>query len=881
MESVQLRKLFLEFFKSKGHTIVPSDSLVPSSDPTLLFTTAGMVQFKELYAGAPLPYARATTVQKCLRAGGKGSDLENVGKTLRHHTFFEMLGNFSFGDYFKTEAIDWAWEFISEVLKLPKDHIYISVYKDDDEAYKIWTKKMGIPARRMARLGKKDNFWGPAGTTGACGPSSEIYFDLGKERSCGKPDCAVGCDCERYIEFWNLVFPQFYQEESGNLRELERRGIDTGMGLERLAFITQGVKNNYETDLFAPIIQEIRKYTPYNYNDKYKQGFHVITDHIRALTFALSENILPSNEGRGYVLRRILRRAVRYAQKVGIQKPFLFKLTAAVVHVMKSAYPELEKNREHVSSIIKNEEERFHTTLDSGMEILEDILERSKTNRIIRGADVFKLYDTYGFPIDIIRDISLDDGYTIDEAGFEKLMQDQKERARASWKGGALAAETAVYQSIKNREGATHFAGHDYVEINADVVAIIKAGKEIREAGEGDEVEIVLDKTPFYAESGGQVGDCGMFVSDDVNAEILDTYKLLDNLFVHKARIARGKLKNGNMVTARVDVGKRKATARHHTATHILHNVLRRVLGNHVKQAGSLVDPDRLRFDFSHFKAIDKRELDRIEELVNEEVLANHPVCTSIKSYEEVRKSDVIALFDEKYGETVRVVTVGGFSKELCGGTHVERTGEIGLFKIVAESSVAAGVRRIEAVCGMNAYAFVKNEEGVISELSQYLKAAPQEIMGRVQKLMEENRGMAKEKESAGKKEIASKLDDIVSQAVEVKGNKVLSFLMEEVSLDVLREIADALKLKLKNGVIVLGSVKEGKVSLVCALTENLVQGGLSAVDIVKKTAAIVGGSGGGRKDMANAGGKDPSKMKEAIGAVPQIVEDFLAAAAK
>jgi alanyl-tRNA synthetase len=876
MDSLKLRKAFLEFFKAKGHTVAPSDSLIPSSDPTLLFTTAGMVQFKELYAGAPLPFARATTVQKCLRAGGKGSDLENVGKTLRHHTFFEMLGNFSFGDYFKNEAVEWAWEFITDVLKLPKDHIHVSVYKDDGEAYKIWTKKIGIPGRRMAKLGKKDNFWGPAGTTGACGPSSEIYFDLGKERSCGKPDCAVGCDCERYIEFWNLVFPQFYQEENGNLRELERRGIDTGMGLERLAFITQGVKNNYETDLFAPLIQEIRKYTPYNYNDKYQQGFHVIADHIRALTFALSENILPSNEGRGYVLRRILRRAARYGRKIGIQKPFLFKLTAAVVHVMKSAYPELEKNREHVSSIIKNEEERFHMTLDNGMEILEEILDRSKTNRIIRGEDVFKLYDTYGFPIDIIRDISLDDGYTVDEAGFEKLMQEQKERARASWRGDKLAAETAVYQSIKNREGSTHFSGHDCVEIAADVVAIVAFGKEVREAGEGEDVEIVLDKTPFYAESGGQVGDCGVLATDDFTAEVIDTYKLLDNLFVHKAKIAKGKLKNGDTVTARVDIEKRMATARHHTATHILHNVLRRVLGSHVKQAGSLVDPARLRFDFTHFKAIDKRELDRIEELVNEEVLLNHQVSTCIKSYDEVRKSDVIALFDEKYGDTVRVVTVGDFSKELCGGTHVNQTGEIGLFKLIDESSVAAGVRRIEAVCGMNAYAYVKKEENVITDLSQSLKAAPEELLGRVQKLLEENREMARERESAGKKEVASKLDDVVKQAVEVKGNKVLAAQMAEASMDVLREAADALKLKLKDGVIVLGSVKEGKVSFVCAVTESLVQSGLSAVDIVKKTAAIVGGSGGGRKDMANAGGKDPSKVKEAIQAVPKIVEECL-----
>ncbi|HRZ86843.1 MAG TPA: alanine--tRNA ligase [bacterium] len=881
MDSVNLRKTFLKFFESKGHTVCQSDLLVPSSDPTLLFTTAGMVQFKDLYAGAPLKFSRAATVQKCLRAGGKGSDLENVGRTLRHHTFFEMLGNFSFGDYFKEDAIKWAWEFITDVLDLPKENIYISVYKDDADAYKLWTKKIGIPGRRMAKLGKKDNFWGPAGTTGACGPSSEIYFDLGKERSCGKPDCAVGCDCERYIEFWNLVFPQFFQNEDGSQRELERRGIDTGMGLERLAFITQGVASNYGTDLFAPIIHEIRKYTPYDYSEKNAFGYHVIADHIRALTFALSENILPSNEGRGYVLRRILRRAVRYARKIGIQKPFLYKVAAAVVHVMREPYPELEKSREHVSGIIKNEEERFHMTLDNGMAILDDILERSKAKKLLKGDDVFKLYDTYGFPIDIIRDIATDEGYALDEEGFQKLMVEQKERARASWKGDKLAAETAVYQTIKNREGATHFIGHEEIERDVNVGAIVKEGAEIREARAGDAVEIVLDKTPFYAESGGQAGDGGVLTTDACTVEIADTIKLLDNLWVHKGKVSKGSLKVGDYVTAKVDTDKRRSTARHHTATHILHNVLRRVLGGHVKQAGSLVDQDRLRFDFTHVKALDARELDRVEELVNEEILSNHLVVTTIKSYDEVRKSDVIALFDEKYGETVRVVSVGEFSKELCGGTHIERTGEIGMFKITAETSVAAGVRRIEAVCGTRALAYVKKEEAVIGDLTQLLKAAPAELLPRVQKMIDDARQADKEKAAQGKRDVTSKLDDIVKSAVEVRGTPVVAACLEDVAMDLLREVADGLKLKVKSGVIVLGSVKDGKVSFVCAIADGLVQSGVSAIDIVKKAAAIAGGSGGGRKEMASAGGKDASKVAEAIQAVPKIVDECLSSLVK
>ncbi|MDP8262855.1 MAG: alanine--tRNA ligase [Candidatus Ancaeobacter aquaticus] len=876
MEAVKIRKTYLDFFKSKKHVIKPSDALIPSSDPSLLFTTAGMVQFKALYSGAPLDFSRATTVQKCLRAGGKGSDLENVGKTLRHHTFFEMLGNFSFGDYFKEEAIAWAWEFLIDVLKMPKEKIYISVYKDDDEAYDIWTKKMGIPADHMVRLGKKDNFWGPAGTTGACGPSSEIYYDLGKEKSCGSPDCAVGCDCERFIEFWNLVFPQFNQEEDGKLLPLERKGIDTGMGLERLALLLQGVSNNYETDLFAPIIKDIGSHTSEPYEKDNKYAYHVIADHIRALTFALSENILPANEGRGYVMRRILRRAVRYGRKLDIMEAFLYKLVPVVVSIMKEAYPELEKSREHVSSIIKSEEERFHLTLDSGMSLLDEILIKSEKKKVLVGEDVFKLYDTYGIPIDIIRDIARDEEYTVDELGFEKLMVSQRERARSNWKGAKQADELVLYQEIRNKYGRTEFVGYDKTSCETEISTIIKEGKVIETAQVGDEVEVIVKKTPFYAESGGQVGDIGEMTTDAMRTEVMDTRKVGDDVYIHLSKVLKGTVKAGETVHICVDESKRNATARNHTATHILHNVLRRVLGNHVKQAGSLVEPERLRFDFTHVKALTKREIERIEELVNEEIMVNHKVTIHSESLEDVKKMDVIALFNEKYGEKVRVVNIGEVSKELCGGMHVIRTGDIGIFKIVVETSVAAGIRRIEAYCGKEALAYIKNNETVIDDLSQLLKSPADDLLSRVQKLQEENKALLKEKEQLNKKEIAGKFDDMLSQAVDVKGVSVLGAEIDNTSMDMLRDIVDALKLKLKSGVIVLGSTCEGKVSMVCSVTQDLVKKGLSASDIVKKVAKVVGGGGGGRKDMASAGGKDPSKLKEALLSAQKVVEELL-----
>ncbi len=878
MNSQQIRQTYLDFFKSKGHTIKPSDGLIPSNDPTLLFTTAGMVQFKALYAGAPLTFARAATVQKCFRAGGKGSDLENVGRTLRHHTFFEMLGNFSFGDYFKSEAIAWAWELIVEVLKMPKDRLWVSIFENDDEAFELWHKKIGFPAQRIVRMGKKDNFWGPAGNSGACGPCSEIYFDLGPERSCGGKECAVGCDCERYLEFWNLVFPQLFQESDGSQRPLERRGIDTGMGLERLSFLLQGVGNNYETDLFKPIVGEIRKHTTTPYEGPNKASFHVIADHIRALTFTLSENILPSNEGRGYVLRRILRRAVRYARKIGIDNPFLYQLAAVVVQTMKEPYPELAKTREQVALIVKGEEERFFATLAQGSQILDDIIARAKggTAKTISGKDIFLLHDTYGMPLDLTRDIANEEGLELDEAGFEEQMRHQKARARSAWTGHDEAQGRQIYENVRTKVPPVEFVGYETLASDAVVMALIAGEKEVDQLKEGQEGLVVLNKTPFYAESGGQSGDQGVLKSKAVLVDVLDTLRPAEGLLAHIVTVREGALSVGDKVQASVDGAKRLATARHHTATHILQNVLRSVLGKHVKQAGSLVAPDRLRFDFTHFKALDDAELARIEQMVNDRISSDAPVATSQMALEEVKRSDIIALFDEKYQEKVRVVDIGGFSRELCGGTHLNRTGQIGYFKITAESSVAAGVRRIEAVCGDLAVRLAQEEANTLRDFSALLKIKPQALLATVEKRLSDARALAKTKQQSSLKEAQGSVEDLLSQKKTVEGVGVIASVVPNATADTLRGMGDFLKQKM-SGIILLGSAVEGKVSLICMVHPTLVQKGVSASDILKKIAPLIGGSGGGRPDMAQAGGKDPSKLDTAVAAVEGVIKQIVA----
>lgn len=878
MKSEELRKAYLDFFKSKKHTLKPSDWLVPAGDPTLLFTTAGMVQFKALFAGAPLEFSRAATVQKCLRAGGKGSDLENVGKTLRHHTFFEMLGNFSFGDYFKEEAITWAWEFVTQILKMPTDKIWVSVYQDDEEALNLWLQHSDIPKERIVKLGDADNFWGPAGDSGACGPCSEMHFDLGPERGCGKPECAPGCDCERYLEFWNLVFPQFYQEEDGSRRPLERRGIDTGMGLERLSFLMQGVKSNYETDLFKPIVDQIQSLTKTKYEGPLQSSFHVVADHIRALTFAIAENILPSNEGRGYVLRRILRRGVRHGRKIGLDKPFLYQLVDSVVDVMKVSYPEVEKGKGHITRVIHGEEERFSQTLTTGLNFLDEKIAQVKKEKLVKldGEFLFKLYDTYGFPLDLTREIADDEDVDLDIEGFETFMGRQKELARKSWKGKSSQEVKAVYESLAKKIKPSVFKGYEGCEAQGTVVCLLKEGKQI-DSTEGKEiVEVILDETPFYAESGGQVGDQGLLVTDSAEVEITDTQEPVEGVRVHVGKVSKGKLKVGDKVDAKVDAQKRQATAGNHTATHLLHNALRTLIGTHVKQAGSLVGPNRLRFDFNHFSALTPEEIVKIENYINEKVLADAEVDTYEIPFEEIEKHGVIAFFGEKYKDEVRVVDVGGYSKELCGGTHVNRAGNIGLFKIIEETSVAAGIRRIEALTGLGALDWVRHQVGALGKISNLLKASADEVPIRIQQLLDENKKLEKQINMASQKQALGKVDEILASKQKIAGISAVVSYVGDVDSDVLRTIADSLKSKLKDGLILLGANHEEKANLVVRLSDSLTAKGWHAGKLIKEIAKEVGGSGGGRPDMAQAGGRDGKKVESMLkNQSHQIIENF------
>ncbi len=880
MNATELRKAYLDFFKSKGHTIKPSDWLVPAGDPTLLFTTAGMVQFKSLFAGAPLEFERAATVQKCLRAGGKGSDLENVGKTLRHHTFFEMLGNFSFGDYFKEEAITWAWEFVTQVLKMPTEKIWVSVYKDDEEAEALWLKHSDIPKERIVKLGDADNFWGPAGSTGACGPCSELHFDLGPKRGCGKKECAPGCDCERYLEFWNLVFPQFFQEEDGSRRPLERRGIDTGMGLERLCFLMQGVANNYETDLFKPIVDQIQSQTKTKYAGKDKSSFHVVADHIRTLTFAIAENILPSNEGRGYVLRRILRRAARHGRKIGLDKPFLYQLVDSVVDVMKESYPEVAKSKGHIVRVIQGEEERFFQTLTTGLTFLDEQIAKLKKGKDkekkLEGEFLFKLYDTYGFPLDLTREIADDEEVDLDIEGFETFMGRQKEMARKSWKGKSSQEVKAVYEALAQKVKPTLFKGYADCEAQGKIQIILKQGTEIKETQGKEEVELLLDQTSFYAESGGQVGDQGLLETDSAKMVVTDTQEPVEGVRVHVGKVIEGTLKVGEKVKTVVDEAKRKATARNHTATHILHNALRTLLGDHVKQAGSLVGPNRLRFDFNHFSALTPEEMIKVENYINEKIMTDDEVATYEIPYQDVEKHGIIAFFGEKYKDEVRVVDVGGFSKELCGGTHVVRAGNIGFFKIIEEASVAAGIRRLEALTGQGALEWVREQESSLGKISNLLKAAPEEVPVRIQQVLDENKKLEKQLVSFSQKQALGKVDDILKSKTEIAGIPAVVSYVGDVDADVLRTLADSLRAKLTDGLIILGANHEQKANLVIRLSKSLTEKGWHAGKLIKEIAKEVGGSGGGRPDMAQAGGKDGKKVESVLKKQSQkIIENF------
>ena len=875
MTGDDLRSKFLTYFEQRGHTIVKSSSLVPDDDPTLLFTNAGMVQFKRTFLGEDKrPYVRAVSSQKCVRAGGKHNDLENVGHTGRHHTFFEMLGNFSFGDYFKERAIELAWDLVTKGYGIPEDILWVSVYEKDDEAHRLWSSHTGIPEDRIVRLGEKDNFWS-MGDTGPCGPCSEILMDQGEAIGCGRPECRVGCDCDRYLELWNLVFMEFNRDESGRMLPLPKPSIDTGMGLERIAAAVQGVTNNYETDLFMPIIKEIETISGHSFRESPENdvSIKVIADHSRAIAFLIGDGVLPSNEGRGYVLRRIVRRAIRYGRTLGLTRPFLHQTAGKVARVMKEAYPELSEADAYIKNIIKNEEDRFLGTLDTGLRVLEDALGELKAKGIsgVPGDLIFKMYDTYGFPVDIIQDIVRDDGMTLDIAGFEAAMDQQRLRSRSSWKGAGGQETAEAYKVLSSQGIRTEFKGYDSTSIESEALMVVRDGKAVEQATAGDSIEVVTAKTPFYGESGGQVGDRGLIFGKDFEMEVTDTVRDPNDIFIHTGKVLQGSISPRQTVTLTVDKERRLAIARNHTATHILHAVLRQTLGDHVKQSGSLVTPERLRFDFTHFSAVDEKTLQDIEILVNDRIQQNIPLQTEEMDADEAFKSGATALFEEKYGDRVRLVAIEDFSKELCGGTHTGRTGDIGLFKIVSEGSVAAGVRRIEALTGKAAISHTQQASQTLHTLAQMLKIKPEDLIERFQKTLSRLKSVDKELAALKTKKAVASTDRLLSEVKSVNGVSVLS---QEVSVETpaaLRDLADRLKAKMKSGIVVLGSRTSDKALLVAVVTKEH-QGRYHAGQIVKQVAAVVGGGGGGRPDMAQAGGSKPENLPEALDIVFDIV---------
>lgn len=919
MKSKEIREIFLDYFSSKGHALVKSSSLIPMHDPTLLFTNAGMVQFKSVFLEEEKRlYTKAVSCQKCLRAGGKHSDLENVGHTARHHTFFEMLGNFSFGDYFKKDAILFAWELLTECFKLPKDRLWVSIYEDDDEAEILWQEITGIPPDRIARLSAKDNFW-QMGDTGPCGPCSEIIIDQGEDVGCRGPECSVGCDCDRFLELWNLVFMQYNRDETGNLTPLPKPSIDTGMGIERLAAVIQGKINNFDTDLFSNIISEISSISGVAYGKGNRSnppspppskggmgGFsyntdtsiRVIADHVRAIAFLLSEGLMPSNEGRGYVLRRIIRRASRHAKLLGIDEPVLYRFIEPVADSLGDTYPELIEEKERASKVLRFEEERFSKTLEHGMKIMDEIIAETKKAGLksVPGDEIFGLYDTYGFPLDLAQDIALDNNLTIDEAGFHGEMEMQRERARASWVGEEEAV-SSIYRELLSEIGKTEFIGYETMQSESVVRAILKEGRVMKEASKGEEIEVFLDKTPFYGESGGQVGDKGILVkvsskeyavsSKEVSskksaycllptayyeteAEVIDTKKVIGELYSHAVKIKRGSLRVWDKVHCAVDVCRRNAIMRNHTATHLLHASLKNIVGGHVRQAGSLVAPERLRFDFTHFSPLSNAHIREIEDMVNKKILENIAVETSLMDIKEAIAAGAIALFGEKYGETVRVVKISKFSSELCGGTHCKTTGDIGLFVIVSEGGVASGIRRIEALTGTASMNHFREKENELRKITNMLKTdKPSE---KVEKLLADMKELEREMERLKGKAAAESSATLIEKAKNINGIKVISYRVDGLEKKGLRILADNLKEKLGSGVIVLASDKDGEAAILSMVTKDITDK-IKAGEILKKVSQLAGGRGGGKPEMAEGGTKDINKLDMALEAVYDIVK--------
>ncbi|MBI5102341.1 MAG: alanine--tRNA ligase [Nitrospirae bacterium] len=876
MTSAEIRKTFLDYFSSKGHEVVPSSSLIPGNDPTLLFTNAGMVQFKSVFLGQEKrANSRAVSSQKCVRAGGKHNDLENVGHTARHHTFFEMLGNFSFGDYFKSEAIVFAWELLTEVYRLPRERLWATVYEEDDEAAGLWQKLTGVPQDRIVRLGAKDNFW-QMGDTGPCGPCSEILIDQGGDIGCRRPECAVGCDCDRFLEIWNLVFMQYNRDSSGGLSPLPKPSIDTGMGLERLSSVLQGKYNNFDSDIFGPIIDAICRQSGKAYHSDRNTdiAIRVIADHIRSITFLLSEGLTPSNEGRGYVLRRIIRRAARYAKSLDISDPVLFRLCRSVSEAMAGAYPELESDLPRVEKLLRMEEERFNRTLEQGLHLLNNVIGQVKSagHDAVPGEELFRLYDTYGFPLDIARDVAQENGLTIDEHGFHTEMEAQKTKARASW-SSEDAAVAPVYKELMDRYKATEFVGYDSMTSESSVLAIVSKGSLVDQLREGEEGEVLLDRSPFYAESGGQAGDAGLFLGPEVRAVVTDTRRPVEGYPLHKVTVSKGLLSLGVSVTAGVDVAKRTATMRNHTATHLIHAALRNSLGTHIKQAGSFVSYERLRFDFTHFDALDHDTIEAVEDEVNDRILRNLAVTTTVMETKKAIESGVTALFGEKYGSEVRVVEVPDTSSELCGGTHVHATGDIGLFKILSEGSVASGIRRIEAVTGRAALQYFRDEENELRLVSELLKTTenPSE---RLRKMISEMKHLEKELESYKGKSAAEKSEQLIKMTRDINGVKVISCRVDGLDGKDLRTMADNVREGMGSGVLLLASVKDDQASMVAMVTKDLVQK-YSAGSLLKQVAAMAGGKGGGKPDLAQGGTKDLDKIDSALEALYDIVKQL------
>jgi alanyl-tRNA synthetase len=874
----QIRQRFLDFFAQRGHTVVASSSLIPHNDPTLLFANAGMNQFKDCFLGMEdRGYYRAASSQKCVRAGGKHNDLENVGRTARHHTFFEMLGNFSFGDYFKQEAIAYAWEFLTQDLGLDKSRLYVSVFTDDDEAADIWHEQEGVPRERIFRFGEKDNFWS-MGDTGPCGPCSEIFFDNGPEVGCHRPECTVGCDCDRYMEIWNNVFMQFNRSADGTLTPLPKPAVDTGMGLERITTVMQGVTSNYDTDLLQGIIRHVEKLAGKRYrdNDKDDVSMRVIADHARAITFLIGDGALPSNEGRGYVLRRIMRRAARHAKMLGCAEPVLYRMVDAVRDIMSDAYPDLVEREAYIKKVIRAEEERFAETLDRGLAILNEAVAGLKRQQrsMIPGDTLFQLYDTYGFPTDLTADIVRSDGFSIDEAGFEACMERQRAQSREHWKGSGEEGVAEIYKTLHNRGLSSSFTGYQKRTDYSVVTALVKQGSLVEAVQAGEEVDVITEATPFYGASGGQVGDTGTLSSGAAHLQVLDTLRPYADLIVHRARVESGVLRTGEAVDLVVNSAARLATARNHTATHLLQAALRQVLGDHVNQAGSLVEPERLRFDFTHFAAMTSDEIRQVEQLVNRYTLANDQVEAREMELAEAMGSGATALFGEKYGDSVRVVRVGDISMELCGGTHVAAAGDIGLVKIVQETGIAAGVRRIEAVTGEAAVALVQAQEEALDRLASLVKSDRTQLEQRLLRLVERQKELERELDLVQRRAQAGQADSLLERVRDIGGIKMLVTVVPPTDAKGLREMADRFRDRLGSGVVAIGCPCDGKANLLVAITKDLTHR-LRAGDVVAAMAAEVGGRGGGRPDLAQAGGPHP----EAIEAAMAKAEALIAAA--